>query len=56
MPLNLNAAGICDPALDHEIAQATRLQTTNPRSASCSTSCGCADAARRPIAISRDYE
>jgi DNA-binding SARP family transcriptional activator/ABC-type transport system substrate-binding protein len=33
MPLNLNAAGICDPALDHEIAHATRLQTTNAAAA-----------------------
>jgi peptide/nickel transport system substrate-binding protein len=26
---NLNAAGVCDPALDREIAEATRLQATN---------------------------
>ena len=33
MPLNLNAAGLCDPALDREIAHATRLQATNAAAA-----------------------
>jgi peptide/nickel transport system substrate-binding protein len=33
MPLNLNAAGLCDPALDRAIADATRLQTTNAAAA-----------------------
>jgi peptide/nickel transport system substrate-binding protein len=33
MPLNLNAAGLCDPSLDREIADATRLQTTNAAAA-----------------------
>jgi peptide/nickel transport system substrate-binding protein len=33
MPFNLNAAGLCDPGLDREIARATRLQTTNAAAA-----------------------
>jgi DNA-binding SARP family transcriptional activator/ABC-type transport system substrate-binding protein len=33
MPLNLNAAGLCDPALDREIARATRLQAANAAAA-----------------------
>jgi peptide/nickel transport system substrate-binding protein len=33
MPFNLNAAGLCDPALDRDIAHATRLQSTNAAAA-----------------------